>query len=446
MTDFTQLSTIQLAAAMGRGDIKAADVVDAFLKRITEREPEVKAWAHLDADGARAQAKQCDQIVAMRRPTGPLHGVPVGIKDIIDTETMPTEHGSALFKGSRPEADAVVVQRLRRAGAIVMGKTVTTQLATLVPAETRNPINTAHTPGGSSSGSAAAVADGMVPLALATQTGGSIIRPASFCGIYAIKPTFGLVPRTGVLSQSPSLDTVGVYGRSVEDLALALDVISGPDSGDPSATDNQTPNFLATATQEWAVPPSFVFVKTPAWDKADQVTRDAFEELVGSLGGQIEEVSINFSIEKGLDAQAIINEVEAASRYGGWYKKSPEAFGKELADQIERGFAHRAAAYFEAREVRETLYRGMGEIFMSYNAILTPSALGPAPKGLGATGNPIMNRYWTFLGTPAVTLPLLADENGMPMGVQLVGQRRDDGRLLRTARLLVKQLSEEAGA
>lgn len=445
MTDLTQYSTIQLAAGLGRGDLKAVTVVEAFLARIAAREPEIKAWAHLDAEGAIKQAHAADQMKIMGRPTGALHGVPVGIKDIIDTADMPTQYGSLLFKDFQPEQDAVVVQRLRRAGAIIVGKTVTTQLASLVPAETRNPVNTAHTPGGSSSGSAAAVADGMIPAALATQTGGSVIRPAAFCGIYGFKPSFGLIPRTGVLSQAPSLDTVGVYGRCVEDLALLLDVLAGPDSGDPAALDNQHPGFLATATEKWAVPPSFAFVKTSAWDGADSVTREAFGELVGSLGGQVEELSINFNIEKGLEAQSAINAVEAAGRYGAWFKKSPDAFGKPLAELIERGFNTPGPVYFAAREARETIYRAISELFFNYTAVLTPAALGPAPKGLSATGDAVMNRFWTFVGTPAITLPLLADENGLPMGVQLVGARRDDGRLLRTARLLVEQISTEDG-
>jgi Asp-tRNA(Asn)/Glu-tRNA(Gln) amidotransferase A subunit family amidase len=446
MTDLTQHATVALAAALGRGDVKAVDVVDAFLARIAERDPEIKAWVHVNADSARKQAEACDQMKMMGRPTGPLHGVPIGVKDIVDTADMPTQYGSPLFKDHQPEQDAVVVQRLRRAGAIVLGKTVTTQLASLVPAETRNPINPEHTPGGSSSGSAAAVADGMIPAAICTQTGGSVIRPASFCGIFGLKPSFGMIPRTGVLSQSPTLDTVGVYGKCVEDLALLLDVVAGPDSGDPAAMDNQHAGFLATASEKWSIPPSFAFVKTPQWDSADPVTREAFTELVASLGSQVEECSINFNIEKGLEAQAAINAVEAASRYGKWYQKNPEAFGKPLADLIERGLRTSGAVYFEAREARETIYRAISELFLNYNAILTPSALGPAPKGLGSTGDAVMNRFWTLLGTPCVTLPLLGDDNGMPMGVQLVGQRRDDGRLLRTARLLLEQLSRDEAA
>ena len=243
---------------------------------------------------------------------GPLHGVPVGIKDIIDTADMPTENGCRAHKGRQPTADAACVTALRRAGAVIMGKTVTTELATFTPGKTRNPRNPEHTPGGSSSGSAAAVAAGMVPAALGTQTVGSVIRPGAFCGIYGLKPTYGVIPRTGVLTQAPSLDTVGVYGRSVEDLALLADALQGHDERDPASLVSSRPRLLATATEDWPLAPLFAFVKTHAWGDADPSTHEAFGELVEELGGQVTEISLDHTTERGYAAARQVQKVEMA--------------------------------------------------------------------------------------------------------------------------------------
>ncbi|MEQ1650295.1 MAG: amidase [Hyphomicrobiaceae bacterium] len=441
MTDVTTLSALQLAVEIGKGRIKSEAVVKACLDRIAARDDAVRAWVHVAGEQALAEAREADFAVVAGHPTGPLHGVPMGVKDIIDTADMPTECGSPVFKGRQPRFDAVAVQRLRQAGAIILGKTVTTELATLTPNVTHNPHNLEHTPGGSSSGSAAAVADGMVPAALATQTGGSVIRPASFCGVYGLKPTFGLIPRGGVLDQSTSLDTVGVYGRSVEDLALIADALGGIDAND-RATYRHTPgSILKSATEDFKLQPKFTFVKTPAWMTADAVTREAFGELIETLGDQVEEASVDFTIARGLEAQKTINNVELATKYGPLLDKNSDGISARLAKQIEDGRKISATKYFEALQAREVIYESFEEIFRSYSAILTPAALGPAPKGLESTGDPVFNAFWTYLGTPCVTLPLLQDEAGLPMGVQLVGARRDDGRLLRTARLFERQLA-----
>ena len=220
MPDPTTLTATAAADAIRKGELSAETLVRACLERIAAREDDVQAWAHVDPELALAQAREADAALRAGEATGALHGVPVGVKDIFDTADMPTENGSPIFAGRRPERDATCVAALRDAGAVIMGKTVTTELALLTPAKTRNPRNLAHTPGGSSAGSAAAVADHMVPAALGSQTAGSIMRPASFCGVYGFKPTLGLVPRAGVLMQSHTLDTVGLYARSIEDLAL----------------------------------------------------------------------------------------------------------------------------------------------------------------------------------------------------------------------------------
>jgi Asp-tRNA(Asn)/Glu-tRNA(Gln) amidotransferase A subunit family amidase len=369
--------------------------------------------------------------------------VPVGIKDIIDTADMPTEHGCAAFKGRQPAEDAACITALKRAGAIVLGKTVTTELATHVPSRTRNPVNPDHTPGGSSSGSAAAVAAGMVPIAVGTQTGGSVIRPAAFCGIYGFKPTFGVIPRTGVLTQSSTLDTIGVFGRSIEDVALAADALQAHDARDPASLSTSHPRLLATVTEDWPLPPLFAFVKTHAWTQTDAVTQEAFGELVEELGGQITEVSLDSTTERGLAAAKTVQDAEMAANYGEILDRSPGLVSESLAARIEQGRRVRAIDYYDALNARERFYANVRQVFLEYGTILTPAALGPAPTDLGTTGDPVFCGFWTYLGVPAVTLPLL-EAGGMPMGVQLVGPRRDDGRLLRNARSLVRRLHPSA--
>jgi len=431
------------AAGIAGGELSSEALVGACLERIAELEPQLKAWAFLDRDRALAQAKAADAQRREGKGVGLLHGVPVGIKDIIDTADMPTENGSAIFKGRQPRQDAAVVAGLRAAGAVVLGKTITTELATLTPSLTRNPRNPEHTPGGSSSGSAAAVASGMVPVALGTQTGGSVIRPAAFCGIYGFKPTFGLIARPGVLSQAPSLDTVGVFGRSLEDLALVVDAIQGYDERDPASIATSRPNLLARAKEDWPLPPMFTFAKTHAWAEADAATREAFGELVELLGDKVEEISIDFTTQRGIAAAKTVQNVELAHHYGPLLAAAPDLISPRLADQIEEGRRVTGIDYFAALDARNELYATVDGLIMQHGQILTPAALGPAPKGLESTGNPVFCAFWTYLGVPAVTLPLL-EADGLPMGVQLIGARRDDGRLLRSARWLVQHLAEAA--
>jgi Asp-tRNA(Asn)/Glu-tRNA(Gln) amidotransferase A subunit family amidase len=444
MTAPQDLTAVEAAGAIARRELTSVDLVKACLARIEARETDVKAFAFLDAEQALAQARAADDAATHGRGTGPLHGVPVAIKDIIDTADMPTECGTPVFKGRRPEEDAACVAALRRAGAIILGKTITTELATLTPNVTANPRNLGHTPGGSSSGSAAAVADHMAPLALGTQTGGSVIRPGSFCGIYGFKPTYGLIPRTGVLDQSKTLDTIGVYGRSIADVALAADVLAVHDPRDAASINVGQASLLATASMPWQLKPMFAFVKTSAWDEfADPVTKEAFGELVDMLGDQVHEISFDETTRAGLAAHRIVNDAELAQQFGPLLDKAPELISKRLAAQIEQGRAIKASDYLNALAARETAYRGCRELFTNYGAILTPAAPGPAPKTLAATGNAIFNAFWTFMGTPAITVPLL-EADGLPIGVQLVAARRDDGRLLRSARLLVDQLNTAA--
>jgi Asp-tRNA(Asn)/Glu-tRNA(Gln) amidotransferase A subunit family amidase len=442
-TDLHSLTASDAAARIASGDITSEALVGACLDRIAALEPQVQAWASLDRERALAQAKAADETRKAGKGVGPLHGVPVGIKDIIDTADMPTEHGSAFFAGRQPEADASCIAALRAAGAVILGKTVTTELATHVPSKTHNPRNLEHTPGGSSSGSAAAVACDMVPLALGTQTQGSVIRPGSFCGVYGFKPTFGTIPRTGVLAQALSLDTIGVYGRSIEDVALIADVLSVYDDRDPASLPGSRGRMHATAMQDWSLPPLFAFVKTHAWKDADPSTHEAFGELVEQLGDQAREIDMDATCARASGASAIIQDVELAANFGPILDRAPDKVTKSLADRIERGRRVRGTDYVAALEARKIFRDTLEDIFLDYGTILTPPARGVAPKGLGTTGDPVFCGLWTYLGVPAVTIPLL-EVDGLPLGVQLVGAPRDDARLLRTARGLVRQL--EAGS
>ena len=443
MTQIIDLTVTEAAARIARGETTSEELVRASIDRIATLEPDVQAWQSFDPERALAAAQASDEARREGKGVGPLHGVPVAIKDIIDTADFPTENGCRAHAGRQPTRDAACVTALRRAGAVIMGKTVTTELATFTPGKTRNPRNREHTPGGSSSGSAAAVAAGMVPAALGTQTVGSVIRPAAFCGIYGLKPTFGLIPRTGVLTQAPSLDTVGVYGRSVEDLALLADTLQGHDDRDPATMATSRPRLLDTATQDWPLDPLFALAKTHAWADADASTHAAFGELVEELGGQVTEIGIDSTTERGFAAARVVQKVEMALQFGPILDRSPELLSDNLREQLEEGRRIPGVEYLAALNARAQFYETIEDVLLSYGTILTPAALGTAPKGLGSTGNPVFCGFWTYLGVPAVTLPLL-EVGGMPMGVQLIGARRDDGRLLRTAKWLAHRVASSA--
>lgn len=438
-SDLTALSATVAAQAIREGAISSVELVTACLARIAAREPQLGAWAHVDPELALAQAREADAALARGDDIGPLHGVPIGVKDIFDTGDYPTENGSPVFAGRRPERDAACVASLRGAGAIILGKTVTTELALLTPARTRNPHNLEHTPGGSSAGSAAAVADGMVPAALGSQTAGSIIRPASFCGVYGYKPTLGLVPRGGVLMQSHTLDTVGLYGRSVEDLALITDCMTALDPDDATSFRRSRPGLVGTARARPPVPPRFAFVKPPPWAEADAAMRAALASLVASLGDRAVEIDMPILADV-IEWQRIVQLAENAHYYGPLLDEAPQLISPGLTQRLQSGRAVDAQEYLRAITGREPAYRAVAAALRGFSAILTAAALGPAPAGLGATGSPIMNGLWTYLGMPAVSLPLLK-ANGLPVGVQLVGLRHDDARLLRTARWLAEDFS-----
>jgi len=423
------------------GRLTVLELVQAHLATIAAREELVQAWAFLDPDHALAQARELDALRRAGGPQGPLFGLPVGVKDVIDTADMPTECGTVLLQGRRPRLDAAVVARLRAAGAVVLGKTVTTELAVYTPGKTRNPCDPARTPGGSSSGSAAAVAAHMAPLALGTQTNGSVIRPAAFCGVVGYKPTFGLVARTGVLRQSPTLDHVGVFARSLADAALLAEAMIGHDVGDPDTRPAARPDLLATLQAPWPVAPGLAFVRTPAWPEAEPATEAAFMELAAVLGTACQQVELPEPAGQAHATHGLIMAAEMAASLAPLWERGRDRLSPKLQAILEGGRTTRAFDYLAALELRQRLLAAIEPVFDNFDAILTPAAPGEAPAGLESTGSPAFCTIWTFLGLPAVTVPLLEGPTGLPMGAQLVGRRGDDARLLRTARWLLERVA-----
>ncbi|MGQ7845420.1 amidase [Granulosicoccus sp. 3-233] len=437
-----EVSALELRDRLASGASSAEALARLYLEQIAAREPDVQAWAWLDAEQVLAEARQLDQRRLSGAPIGPLHGLPVALKDVIDTARIPTANGTVLDEGRVPERDAFLVARLKAAGALVMGKTVSAELAYLGPGKTRNPVNPEHTPGGSSSGSAAAVAAGMVPLAVGTQTGGSIIRPAAFCGVVGFKPTFGCIPRSGVLRQSPSLDTIGVFARTSEDAAMLAEVLYGHDEGDPATSLAPFPRLLETASAQVPVTPTFAFVKTPFWDQADADMQQALEELVEFLGEQCFEVPLAGLFAEASSVRERINLAEMARNYHHYEARGVDRLSSQMQDALQRGNRIPARDYLSAMDIPQVLNAGLEEVFERCDVILTVAAPGAAPAGLASTGNSIFNGLWTLCGNPCITLPVFDNEQGLPMGVQLVGRRHQDGRLLRTARWLAAQIAD----
>lgn len=439
------LGATELRDRLARGALGAGELAGACLKMTAAREPDIGAWAWLDSDYVLKQAEARDAERKTGRPIGPLHGVPVAVKDIIDTAGVPTENGVTVDRGRVPSDDAAVVERLKQAGAIVMGKTVTTELAFMHPSKTRNPHNPAHTPGGSSAGSAAAVAAGMVPLAIGSQTNGSVIRPASFCGVTGFKPTFGTISRAGMLPQAPTLDTVGVFGQGVSDVALLADVLFGVDFRDPATDLRPAPRLFRTAMEKPPVTPMFAFYRPPGWDRAEETMKEALGETVDLLGEQCFEIALPNIFDEAGERQRTIQLAEMAKCYYRYETRGGASLSDAVRAGIEEGKAIRARDYIAALDWRSLLNAALEEVFDRCDAIITPAAVGAAPASLDTTGDPVFNGLWTLCGVPVVTLPVFADDNGMPMGLQLVGRRDGDARLLRTARWLVERLAGQAG-
>jgi Asp-tRNA(Asn)/Glu-tRNA(Gln) amidotransferase A subunit family amidase len=444
VTDPADLTALDARGRMARGEMRAVEYVEAQLRRIAARDSDIEAFAFFDPALPQAGAKAVDEYRASGRPIGALHGLTVGVKDIIDTGDMPTENGTRLDAGRRPGKDATLVRRLREAGAIVMGKTVTTELAYFSPGKTRNPHDPGRTPGGSSSGSAAAVAAGMVSFAIGTQTFGSVIRPASFCGVVGLKPTHGLIPRTGVRLLAGPLDTVGVFARSVADAAMVADVLAGHDPLDTDTRLMPPPRLLDITLTDPPVSPDLAFVKSPVWDQAEAATQQGFQELAEALDERCTEVPLPDIFGEWHGALRALMQAGMARNLLPYYKKGKDQLSAPMRTIIEDGLKVTAVDYLMALDWREALNNGLDQLFDRYDAIVTPAAPGEAPRGLEATGNPIFNGLWTLCGVPAVTLPLMTGPTGMPVGVQLVGRRGEDAKLLRTARWLVDLIEKSA--
>jgi Asp-tRNA(Asn)/Glu-tRNA(Gln) amidotransferase A subunit family amidase len=408
-----RLGAKEAALRIERGELSAQRLAQSCLERIAEREPVVEAWAYLDRE-------------APRRPfteDKPLRGVPIGVKDIFDTHDMPTEYGSRIYRGHRPRADAAPVALARAAGGVILGKTVTAEFATFVPGKTRNPHDPAHTPGGSSSGSAAAVADCMAPLAFGTQTAGSVIRPGSYCGVVSCKPTYNLLPRAGVHPNADSLDTVGVYARSVEDVAFFLEALTG--RSDLEGTVDR-PRVGACRTWEW--------------DLVEPPMAAAFEQASKRLDAKELRLPELF---RGLrHAQGIVMRYENARSLADEYRRFADALDPGLRQRCEEGWAIEAAEYRSALAAAQRARCLLDEAFGDYDVLIAPAATGEAPRGLASTGNVAMNVVWTLLHVPCVGLPVGRGPQGLPLGLQVIGRIGDDARTLAAARWIESQLED----
>ena len=420
-----ELPAAEAARRIRAGTLTSEALVAACLERIAARDGELKAWVHADAGAALAQARALDR----QSPLGPLHGVPVGIKDIFDTAEMPTEFNSPIYRGHRPRADAAAVALLRRAGCVILGKTATAEFAFSTPPATTNPHNPAHTPGGSSSGSAAAVAERMAPLALGTQTGGSVIRPAAFCGVIGLKPTFGSINRSGVKPVSDSLDTVGLFANTVEDAAVALHVLSGRAMPDPAAK----------------IPaPRIGFARTSRWLQADPASHAALESAaarLASAGAIVADVPLPGAVEALFVEHGHIMKYEAARALAWEQDHHRQALSARLLSRLDDGWAVSRERYDHAMRVARDAQRQFADQMRSFDLLLTPAAPGEAPLGLDSTGDAMFNGIWTLLGVPCITLPWSSGPAGLPLGVQLVATAGEDTALLARAQWVAKALS-----
>ena len=436
------LTATEAVQAIASGRLSSVDLVKSCLAQIADTDASINAWAYLDRESALAQAAECDRIRKAGLGTGPLHGLPVGLKDVIDTRDMPTQRGTDIFKDRQPDKDARLVERLRESGAVIMGKTVTTELAFVHANDTRNPHNPEHSPGGSSSGSAAAVAACHVPLAVGTQTNGSVIRPASFCGTFGFKPTRGVISRAGVLKTSDSLDQVGCFGRSLEDVALLTDALAGYDQADSCSFARPRPQMRAGAQAEAPVAPDLVWFNLPFYDRLSPDAHEGMEAVLDVLGPRITRMAAADTLANLVAVQARIHEYEICQHQAAVFDANFEDLSRELQLIVARGRKISEAEYTDALAVKASAQTFFDELFVEFDAIIAPCATGEAPKFGSGTGDPIFCTLWTLAGLPCVSLPLLVGDNNLPIGVQLIGPIEKDDRLLRTARWLQLHLAQ----
>ena len=443
MIEVSSLSAYELSLKLKSGEISSIDLCKSYINRIKKFEKDVKAWQFFDEKLLLEKAEEADDYRKSGKPLGPLHGMPIAIKDIIGTYDMPTECGTVFRKKKSSSQDSEIVNLLKNAGAIVMGKTVTCELAYIHPSKTRNPHDYSRTPGGSSSGSAAVVASYMSHLSIGSQTGGSVIRPASYCGVVGYKPSYGLISRNGVLKVSDKLDTIGVFGRSVKDVALLAKSLIRKDLYDTSTIYFSSDRMLDVCEEKLEFEPKFIFYKTKNWKNINKKSQEAFEFFIKSFKKNIEiydEPSYFKDIPK---YHQIIHEVDMANNFQVYYDKDKSKLSKEMNDAISRGLKYSAKDYSDAIDFMKQSYESYKEVFEDYYGILSPSSNGVADKGLGSTGSADFQKIWTYLGLPAISLPLLTGENDLPLGLQLVGNKFDDLRFLGTAKWLEDNCKDE---
>ena len=438
MIDIFLLSTNELVAQLREGEISSVEVCTQYIERIEKFEKDVKAWSHFNKKLLLEKALEADEHRNTGKPLGALHGLPVAVKDIFGTLDMPTECGTTIRKKMTASQDSEVVNLLKTAGAIIMGKTETTELAYFHPGKTVNPHDYSRTPGGSSSGSAAAVAAHMAPLSIGSQTNGSVIRPASYCGVVGYKPSYGLISRSGVLKQSDKLDQVGVFGKTVEDVALLTQTLIKKDSYDSSTIHYSADDMLKVCKEGPIFEPKFIFYKTKNWKNIDKKSQKSFEFFIKTFKKNIEVFDTPSYFDDIPKYHKIIHETDMANNFEIYYKKYKKKLSKEMVTAIERGLTYTAKEYAEATDFIKRSYESYKEVFEDYHGVLTPATTGVASKGLKSTGSPEFCTVWTYLGLPVISLPLLAGENNLPLGVQLIGDKQDDLRFLGVASWLEK--------
>ena len=438
----SNLTAVNIVQSLKKGEFTCEELVTNYIDHINKYEKNVQAWEFFDETLILKQAKKLDQDHQLGKVQGELHGVPVGIKDIFDTGDMPTTDGTEIHKENPSWNDCTVVSKLKQAGAIIMGKTVTTELAYYSPGKTKNPHDPTRTPGGSSSGSAAAVASNMVPLAIGSQTNGSVIRPASFCGVVGYKPTKGLISRHLVLQISRALDQIGVFSNTLEDAALISEQLFGYDKLDPDTSLSAKPKLLDATKQKPPVEPIFAYIKLPFMDELEEDAKKGFNEIKDELKGKIDEIELPEGFVDIPEWHKVIMESDMARSFSSEYTKSKHKLSNNIIEAIERGMKYTAVEYNNALSKIDAANIYFKQFFYDYDAILTPSASGEASKGLKSTGNPIFCTIWTFCGMPCITLPLLQGKNGLPIGVQLVSSLFDDERLFRNASWLTKKIKK----
>lgn len=442
MAEPYRLSLAELAIEIKRKKLSPVALAESLLARIHALEPSLRAWTTIDRERVLQEAHRRDREIRRGKWLGPLHGVPIGVKDIYFTAGVKTTAGSKILADFVPAYDATAVERLKKAGAIILGKTASTEFAYADPAPTRNPWNLNHTPGGSSSGSAAAVAVHMCPAALGSQTGGSILRPAAYCGIVGLKPTYGRISRHGVFPFSWTLDHMGPLTRTVEDAAILLSVLAGHDPRDPTSSMAPVSNYRR-ALRSLRRPPRLGLVRAFYQEKADPPVWEHTEKVIRRLrkaGARVEEVTMPESFAVAVDAHRIIMRVEGASVHEDGYEKHRDLYGPKLRELIEIGLMIRGVDYLRARKIREQFCREMDSVMENFDCLITPTTPSAAPSGLSSTGDSAFQAPWSFSGLPSINLPSGLDPEGLPLGVQLVGAAFGEGKLLAAASFCEKAL------